>query len=137
MTLIDALSALADMGAPVFETRDAAARLDLPARMPAPCSAGWRRLATWSGSAAGVWAFARRVDPMSLPGRLTAPLPSYVSLQSALYLHGMISQMPAVTYAVRWPGRCASSRRSGVVSVHHVAPAFFFGFEEAPGRRAR
>jgi predicted transcriptional regulator of viral defense system len=31
---------------------------------------------------------------------LTAPFPAYVSLQSALYLHGMVSQVPAVTYAV-------------------------------------
>jgi len=31
---------------------------------------------------------------------LTAPFPAYVSLQSALYLHGMISQVPALTYAV-------------------------------------
>jgi predicted transcriptional regulator of viral defense system len=79
----------------------------------------------------GLWAFRNRVAALALPQYLTAPFPSYVSLQSALYYHGMIAQIPAVTYAVS----VARTRRHitplGVVSVHHVAPAFFFGFERA------
>jgi len=43
----------------------------------------------------------------------------------------MISQVPAVTYAVS----LARTRRFvtplGTVSVHHVQPTFFFGFEDA------
>jgi hypothetical protein len=77
-----------------------------------------------------VWAFPDRVDPLTLPGRLTAPLPSYVSLQSALYVHGMISQIPAVTYAVSLARARRFDTPLGVVSVHHVTPGFFFGFED-------
>ena len=129
MTLIGALSLLSSMREPVFETGDAAARLNLTA---AHASAVLARLA--SGRLLvrlrrGLWAFPDRVDPLSLPGRLTAPLPSYVSLQSALYLHGLISQIPAVTYAVSLARTRRFDTPLGVVSIHHVTPAFFSGFD--------
>lgn len=131
MTLVDALATLADMRDPVFETADAAAQLHLTT---AHASTVLARLAQ-SGHLArlrrGVWAIPLRVDRLSLPGRLTAPLPSYVSLQSALYLHGLISQVPAVTYAVSLARARRFDTPLGVVSIHHVAPAFFFGFESA------
>jgi len=79
----------------------------------------------------GVWALPNRVDPLALPEYLTSPFPAYVSLQSALYLHGMISQMPAMTYAVSLARTRRFTTPLGTVSVHHVQPAFFFGFEEA------
>lgn len=63
--------------------------------------------------------------------RLVDAIGKLVSLQSALYLHGMISQVPAVTYAVT----LARTRRFvtplGTVSLHHVRPSFFFGYEDA------
>jgi len=128
--LVDALSALASMKASVFHTSDAAARLGIA---NAHASTILARLAAAQHVVRlrrGVWAFAGRVDPLALPEHLTSPLPSYVSLQSALYLHGMISQVPAVTYAVS----LARTRRFvtplGTVSVHHVDPTFFFGFED-------
>jgi predicted transcriptional regulator of viral defense system len=71
------------------------------------------------------------VDPLALPECLTAPFPAYVSLQSALYLHGMISQMPAVTYAVTLSRTKRFTTPLGTVSVHHVRPSFFFGFADA------
>ena len=131
MTLLDALSTLASMGATVFATSDAAARLRVP---NGHASVMLARLAA-SGHVIrlrrGVWALPNRVDPLALPEYLTAPFPSYVSLQSALYLHGMISQMPAVTYAVSLARTRRFTTPLGTVSVHHVQPAFFFGFEEA------
>jgi len=83
----------------------------------------------------GVWAIPGKLDPLALPNILTAPLPSYVSLQSALYYHGIISQIPTVIYAVS-VGRARVFRTPlGTVSLHHVQPEFFFGFEvmEADG----
>jgi predicted transcriptional regulator of viral defense system len=130
MTLIDALSSLAAMRVPVFETGDAAVRLSLT---NAHASTVLARLAAARQVVRlrrGVWAFPDRVDPLTLPGRLTAPLPSYVSLQSALYFHGMISQVPAVTYAVSLARARRFDTPLGVVSVHHVTPGFFFGFED-------
>jgi predicted transcriptional regulator of viral defense system len=130
MTLVHALSSLASMQVPVFETGDAAACLGLT---NAHASTVLARLAAARQVVRlrrGVWAFPGRIDPLALPGRLTAPLPSYVSLQSALYFHGMISQVPAVIYAVSLARARRFDTPLGVVSVHHVAPGFFFGFED-------
>ena len=78
----------------------------------------------------GLWVLAGELDLLVLPRYLTAPFPSYVSLQSALYYHGMISQIPSVTYCVS-PARTRSySTPLGTFSIHHVAPSFFFGYED-------
>lgn len=136
MKALEALSSLVVIDAPVFTTADAAVRLGVP---NGHASTTLARLAA-SGQLIrlrrGVWARPGGVDPLAVPEYLTAPFPAYVSLQSALYLHGMISQVPAVTYAVS----LARTRRFvtpvGTVSVHHVQPSFFFGFEDA-GRGGR
>ena len=131
MTLLDALSTIASMDATVFTTSDVAARLRVP---NGHASVMLARLAA-SGHVIrlrrGVWALPNRVDPLALPEYLTSPFPAYVSLQSALYLHGLISQMPAMTYAVSLARTRRFTTPLGTVSVHHVQPAFFFGFEEA------
>jgi predicted transcriptional regulator of viral defense system len=131
MRLLDALSMIALMDAPVFGTGDVAARLRVP---NAHASVMLARLAA-SGQVVrlrqGVWSLPGRVDPLALPEYLTAPFPAYVSLQSALYLHGMISQMPAVTYAVSLARTRRFTTPLGTVSVHHVQPTFYFGFEDA------
>lgn len=131
MTTVDALARLTAMGEPAFETADAAVRLGLS---NAHASAMLARLAAARlvvRLRRGLWAFPDRVDALSLAGRLTAPLPAYVSLQSALFFHGMISQVPRVTYAVSLARTRRFTTPMGTVSIHHVAPGFFFGFEEA------
>lgn len=136
MNLVTALSTLTSTDEPVFSTEDAAIRLGLA---NAHASTVLARLAATKQLVRlrrGVWARPGAVDPLALPEYVTAPLPAYVSLHTALYLHGMISQVPAVTYAVS----LARTRRFvtplGTVSIHHVRPSFFFGFEEA-GRGGR
>jgi predicted transcriptional regulator of viral defense system len=139
VTLVDVLSAVASMDVPVLTTREAAARLRVA---NGHASVSLARLAAAGHLVRlrrGVWALPGRVDPLALPEYLTAPLPSYVSLQSALYLHGMVSQMPAVTYAVTLARTRRYATPLGVVSLHHIQPAFFFGFEDrgdAGGRLA-
>lgn len=131
MRLIDALATLFAMKAPVFDTADAAALLGVGT---AHASTVLARLAAARHVVRlrrGVWAFRERVDPLALPEYLTSPFPSYVSLQSALYLHGMIEQVPAVTSAVSLARTRRFSTPLGTVSIHHVDPAFFFGFEHA------
>jgi predicted transcriptional regulator of viral defense system len=129
--LVDALAALASLDAPAFTTREAAARLRVPDGHASVSLARLRAAGLLVRLRRGLWAFPDRVDPLALPELLTAPFPAYVSLQSALYLHGMISQVPAVTYAVT----LARTRRLvtplGTVSLHHVKPRFFFGYEDA------
>ena len=131
MTLLGALAAMAAMDTPVFTTRDAAARLRVS---NGHASVSLARLAA-AGQVIrlrrGTWALPNRVDPLALPEHLTSPFPAYVSLQSALYLHGMISQVPSITYAVSLARTHAFRTPLGTVSVHHVQPAFFFGYEDA------
>lgn len=131
MRLVDVLAALASLDAASFTTRDAAAHLGVLNGHASVLLARLAAAGLMLRLRRGVWALPNRVDPLALPECLTAPFPAYVSLQSALYLHGMVSQIPAVTYAVT----LARTRRFvtplGTVSLHHVQPTFFFGYEDA------
>ena len=134
MRLLDALHSVAAIDAPAIHTSDVAATLGVS---PAHASTVLARLAAARHLVRvrqGVWVFPDRVDPVALPEYLTFPFPAYVSLQSALYLHGMISQIPSVTYAVSLARTRRYPTPLGTVSVHHVGPRFFFGYEET-GRR--
>jgi predicted transcriptional regulator of viral defense system len=60
---------------------------------------------------------------------ISAPSPSYVSLQSALFHHGLIEQIPSVIYAAA-PGRPRRVKTPlGTVSFHRLPPELFEGFE--------
>lgn len=131
MTLVGAWEQLRALGLPVFRTADAALRL---AVHPSHASQILARLARHGHVLRikrGLWALAG-TDILTLVPHLTAPLPAYVSLQSALYAHGMISQIPDIVFCVS----LARTRRyrfpAGTVSVHHVPAGFFFGYDRRP-----
>jgi predicted transcriptional regulator of viral defense system len=69
------------------------------------------------------------LDPLLLPEHLTAPFPSYVSLQSALFFHGMISQIPNVIYVASLAQTRTVGTSLGTFSIHRLAPRFFGGYE--------
>lgn len=77
----------------------------------------------------GLWAVPENLEPLSLAQHLTAPLPSYVSLQSALYYHDMISQIPEVIYCVSLARTRIYQTPVATISVHHIPASFFFGYE--------
>jgi predicted transcriptional regulator of viral defense system len=131
VSLVDALGALRSLDAPAFTTREAATRLRVPDAHASVALARLQAAALLIRLRRGLWAFRDRIDPLALPELLTAPFPAYVSLQSALYLHGMISQVPAVTYAVTLARTRRFTTPLGTVSVHHVQPGLFFGYEDA------
>ncbi len=127
-----ALGRLKALGMPAVTTADAAAVLGLPVDA---ASHTLRRL----GSAGlltpvrkGLWALRERPEPLALAEYVTAPYPSYVSLQSALYLHGMIDQLPVVTYLVSLARTARIRTGVGSYSVHHVRPEFFGGARRDP-----
>jgi predicted transcriptional regulator of viral defense system len=129
MSLIETYARILRLGSNVFRTADAMAYL---AVSNTAASRVLGRLATAGHLLRlrhGVWAVSGRLEPLALAVHLTAPFPSYVSLQSALYYHGLISQIPSVIYAVS-VGRTRMFRTPlGTVSIHHFQPEFFFGFE--------
>ncbi|HEY8208308.1 MAG TPA: hypothetical protein VIG99_12550 [Myxococcaceae bacterium] len=76
-----------------------------------------------------VWIGREPIDPWSVLELITAPYPAYASLYSALYLHGVLSQIPVIHYAVTL-GRAHRVRTAaGTYSLHRVSPMVFGGFE--------
>lgn len=135
MRLVDVHAQLLGMKGAVFQTSDAAAYLKIGNAHASKLLARLASAGHLFHLSRGLWAFKERIEPLALPEYLTMPFPSYVSLQSALYYHGMISQIPAVTYAVSISRTKRYETALGTISIHHVHPSFFFGFE-AVGRSA-
>lgn len=139
MNPLRAYADLRRLGQPVFTTREAAAAW----RSEQTTSS--RRLSSLEENGLirriqrGLWALDPDIDPEVVGPYLTAPLPSYLSLFSALARHGMIEQIPRQVSLIS-TGR---SRRIvttlGVFVVHQVAPKLFGGFEgtEQTGYLAR
>ena len=129
---VEALGRLLRMGKTVLTTGDAALHLRISR------SAATRALGRLAAAGLvvhlrhGLWSLDPRIDPLLLPEHLTAPFPSYVSLLSALSLHGMISQVPRVVFVASLAPTRRLETHVGVFSVHRLAPTFFGGFETTP-----
>jgi predicted transcriptional regulator of viral defense system len=127
----EAFARLRRLGVPVIETADAAAALE---QTPFAASKTLARLRDSGLVAAirhGTWWLEGPVDPYRLPVHLTAPLPSYLSLQTALQLRGLIEQIPEVFYVVSLARSQRIETTAGSFSVHHVAPELFGGFDDS------
>ena len=129
MRLTYVLAHLKGIRQPVLRTADVMAYLDL---YKAQASKMLARLAD-SGHIIrikrGLWVLPEGLEPMTLPEHLTAPFPSYISLQSALYYHGMISQIPMMTYSISAARTRIFKTPLGTYSIHHVHHSFFFGYK--------
>ena len=129
MNASSAYSAMLGLNVPFIETRDAAAlwRCSIDT-----ANKTLKRLAE-AGLIApvrhGLWSTARKFDPHLLPDYLTAPYPSYLSLQTALYLRGMISQIPEVVFVVSLARTERIRTTAGTFSIHHVTPSLLGGFD--------
>jgi predicted transcriptional regulator of viral defense system len=129
MTQIDALQRLRELAAPVVETRDVAALLQVST---SSATTILRRLAS-KGMIAhisrGRWLVNLKIDRLALPELISAPYPAYISLQSALFHHGMVEQIPSVIYAVT-PARPRRIQTPlARISFHRMPPELFKGFE--------
>jgi predicted transcriptional regulator of viral defense system len=139
MRLLDVHARLLKMGVPMFQTSDAAAYLGTGSAHASKLLARLAASGHVTKLGRGRWGFKELIDPFALPEYLTAPFPSYVSLQSALYHHGMISQIPSVLYAVSLARTKKHKTALGTVSIHHLDPLFFFGHQpvgKGPGKIA-
>lgn len=129
MNQIEALQKLHALRTPVVESRDVAALLQVST---SNATTILRRLAAEEmivHLSRGRWLLNRKIDRLALPELIIAPYPAYISLQSALFHHGMIEQIPSVIYAVT-PARPRRLRTPmGTISFHRMPPALFKGFE--------
>jgi len=64
--------------------------------------------------------------------KVTAPFDSYLSLHTALHLHGLVEQIPEVFYVATQGRTQRATTNAGTFSLHHLAPEVFGGFEETP-----
>ena len=129
MNQVEALARIEALRQPVFHTKDVAAALGVT-------GTNANKLATRLAAAGfvirlarGRWMLARERNKLLVPEELTAPYPAYISLQSALYYHGIVSQIPSVTYVVSLARARRYDTPLGTFSIHHVAADLFFGFE--------
>lgn len=129
MKLIDAYTKLKQLNLPVIQTNDAAAYLDISVNHANKLLTRISKTNQLIHIKHGVWAFPD-TDALVLPGFLTSPFPSYISLQTALYFHNMISQIPSIIYAVSIGRAKVYKTPIATVSIHHINPSFYFGYEE-------
>lgn len=128
-----AVGLLQGLVTPAFTTADAAVifRTSLPgaSKMLARLAAA----GVLTRVCRGIWAFKSRAEPLGLCEYVTAPYPSYVSLLSALHIHGMITQIPAAIYLVSLSRSHAIHTTIGTYRVHRIAPELFGGFVTRSG----
>lgn len=129
MKLIEAYSQLRQLKLPVLLTQDVAAYFNISITHANKILTRLTEAKQMIHIKRGYWVLSDS-DPMILPGCLTAPFPAYISLQTALYYHGMISQIPTVIYAVSIARTHLYQTPIASVSIHHLQSSFFFGYEE-------
>jgi predicted transcriptional regulator of viral defense system len=129
MNQIEALQRLRTLATPAVESRDVAALLRVSA---SNATTILRRLAAEDmiiHLSRGRWLVDQKIDRLALPELISAPAPAYISLQSALFHHGLIEQIPSILYAVT-PGRPRRLRTPiATISFHRMPPELFQGFE--------
>ncbi len=137
MNQIEALQRLRALATPVVETRDVTALLQVSL---SNANTILRRLARQEmiiHLSRGRWLVDEKIDRLALPELISAPHPAYVSLQSALFHHGLIEQIPSVIYAVTLARPRRLRTPLGTISFHRMPPELFRGFELSPRSDAK
>lgn len=132
MNARDAFARLRRLGVPVVETADAAAALNQSVYAASKTLSRLAESELVTQVRHGLWWIDTRVNAFRLSEYLTAPFPSYLSLQTGLHLHGMIEQIPETIYVVSLARTQTVATKVGTYSIHHVAPELFGGFERTP-----
>ena len=137
MNLNQALAKLRTLAAPVIRTNDAAAHWGVT---PALASKMLARLAV-AGLVVrlqrGIWLIDLSAQPWTIHPYLTDSSFSYLSLQTALFHHGMIEQIPTTIHLISTAKTRMIKTPLGDYVVHQVAPPFFCGFEPFAGGPAQ
>lgn len=130
MTSREAIARLRKLGVDVVETSDAAAALGQTIAAAAKTLSRLAAAGLVQKVRHGTFWINGDVDPYRLAPLLTAPLESYLSLHTALHLHGLIEQIPEQLYAVTLARTQRIVTSAGTYSFHHVAPEVFGGYED-------
>lgn len=137
MNTANALGLLRSLGVPAFTTADASVVLRQSVEAASKTLQRLRGAELVWFIRKGLWTVHDNLQPLVLPEYLTSPQPSYISLQTALQLHGMIEQIPSVVYASTLARTQRIPTSLGTFSVHRIAPSFFGGFDVYPQSGAK
>jgi len=129
MKIVDAYYKIKLFNLPIFRTNDIATYLQITTSHASHILSRLAKSEHIKRIKHGMWAIPELVEPLIIPQYLTAPLPCYISLHSALYYYGMISQVPDTIYAVSLAKTKCYSTPLGRMSIHHINAEFFFGFD--------
>lgn len=129
MNLLDALQKIKNLNVPVVTTNDVATLLKITSSYASHIMSTLQNSGIVFRLRKGLWGFTNKVDRLALPSYLCAPLPAYISLQTALHIHGVIEQIPEVVYAVSIARTKKYKTTPAMISIHHIHPDFFFGYE--------
>jgi predicted transcriptional regulator of viral defense system len=126
MNLLEADTKLKNFGYPCIATREVAALLNISTVYASNVLRRLDQAGRVIRLGRGRWLIGERINPFAIPEALTTPSPTYISLPSALYHHGMVSQIPVVVYAISLVRTKRYQNRVSTFSIHHVEPDFFF-----------
>lgn len=137
VSLNEDLAKLRALPVPVIRTNDAAALWGASRATASTMLARLARVGHVTRLTRGIWLLDRTVNPWALHPYLSDPSPSYVSLHTALFHHGMIEQIPTVIHLVSTAKTRTIETDVGTYAIHQVAPTFFCGFEPLSGGPAQ
>lgn len=137
MSLVEDLTRLRAIGVPVVRTNDAAGVWETSRATASQMLARLRKAGHVIRLQRGLWLLELALNPWKLHPFLTDPTPSYLSLQTALFHHGMIEQIPTTIHVVSTMKSRTLPTGVGTFSVHQVAPRFFSGFSPWEGGPAQ
>jgi predicted transcriptional regulator of viral defense system len=131
MNQTEALRRIQGLGVSSFETRDISALLGVSGANASVLLSRLSGRGFVRRLARGKWSIESQSSREALIDQLASPAPAYVSLQSALFRHGLIEQIPEMLYAITL-GRARRVRTTaGTVSLHRMPPELFGGFKAA------
>jgi predicted transcriptional regulator of viral defense system len=83
----------------------------------------------------GCWTSDVNASPLAYAAWVAAPLPSYISLYTALFYHGIIQQIPQTIYVVSLGKTDLIRTELGEYSIHQISPILFRGYTDQGGVR--
>lgn len=125
----DALGDLLGLRKAIIGTREAAVRLGVSTSRASQLLDSLEDSRLVRRLRRGLWILHPDIDPFSVPPYLTAPLPAYVSLWSALARHGMIEQVPRQVFVSSLDRTRTVTTTVGTYSIHHLSPEVFGGYD--------
>ena len=134
-SLVDYAAELPALGLPVIRTRDFARRFDLSDSAATHALTRLAQKGVIRKIATGVWSTTAEVDRFAVASHMFAPNVSYVSMRSAMNIHGMISQVPNSIEVVSTGSEGPHKTTVGAIDVHAVQGRLITGFEVKGDRK--